>query len=123
MTTLRLNDMERLERQGWDSLCNATGGDFYAQLMTDDGLMILVNGAAMDRDAVVASLSDAPSWDSYDITDMQLIDLGPEAAAVVYRAPARRGEEPPFRALMSSTYRIIDGEPRLALYQQTAATD
>ena len=42
-----------LESRGWDSLCDGTGADFYGQLMTDDGVMVLGNGAAMDRDEVL----------------------------------------------------------------------
>lgn len=40
----------------------------------------------------------------------------------VYRARAVRGNDQPFVALMTSTYRMIEGEPRLALYQQTTVT-
>lgn len=43
-------------------------------------------------------------------------------AALVYRARAVRGDSEPFVALMSSTYRMISGVPRLAPYQQTTIT-
>lgn len=122
MTNLRHDVLVDLERQGWESLCEGTGGDFYGDLMTEDGVMILVNGVIMGRDAVVASLSDAPTWDSYEIRDPQVIPLGEDASALVYRAVATRGGGLPFEALMSSSYVLIDGRPRLALYQQTTAT-
>ena len=38
------------------------------------------------------------------------------------RATARRGDAPPFEALMSSTYALVDGAPRLTVYQQTTVT-
>lgn len=45
---------------------------------------------------------------------------GDDTAARVYRAQATRaGDEQPFEALMSSTYRRVDGRLRLTLYQQT----
>jgi hypothetical protein len=38
-----------LERAGWDSLCNATGSEFYGAIMLPDALMVLANGMVMDR--------------------------------------------------------------------------
>ena len=112
-----------LERQGWDSLSRSMGGDFYGRLMTPDAVMLLVNGMVLDRDTIASSLNDSPPWDSFELTEERLVELGEGAAAVVYRASASRdGQTKPFVALMSSVYRMIDDEPRLALYQQTTIT-
>ncbi len=112
-----------LERHGWDSLCSSTGAQFYGDLMTDDGIMVLANGEVMDRDAVVASLEHAPPWQSYDIEDVRLVDAGAEAAAIVYVGTGyREGDQPAFVGLMSSVYVRQDGRWRLALYQQTSAS-
>ena len=122
MDKLTLNALLDLERAGWDSLCNRTGAAFYGELMAEDGLMVLVNGFVMDRDAVVLSLNEAPGWDTYKITDARLVAAGDGAAAIVYKAEATRGDEEPFEAVMSSTYTLVDGQPRLVLYQQTTTT-
>lgn len=122
MDSLTLDALLEVERAGWKSLCNRTGGAFYGDLMTDHGLMVLVNGFVMDRDAVIASLNDAPGWDSYEITDPRLVPAGGQTAALIYKAKASRGDEEPFKAVMSSTYVLGDGQPRLALYQQTTTT-
>ena len=112
-----------LERRGWDSLCDGTGAQFYGDLMTDDAIMVLANGAVMDRDAVVASLEHAPPWQSYDIEDVRLVDAGAETAALSYVGTGRRdGDEPAFVGVMSSVYVRQDGRWRLALYQQTPAS-
>ncbi len=109
-----------LERRGWNSLCDSSGATFYGDLMTEDALMVLANGAVMDRDAVVASLSDAPPWRTYDIEDVRLVDAGVETAALVYRGTGYRdGEEPAFVGMMSSVYLRRGGTWRLSLYQQT----
>lgn len=108
-----------LERAGWDELCSSSGGGFYGDLMLPEGLMVLVNGAVLGRDAVVASLDEAPAWDRYELSDERLVPVGSAAAALVYRAEAHRGDEDPFEALMVSTYVLVDGSPRLALFQQT----
>lgn len=120
MPDLTIDGLLPLERQGWDALCRGAGGAFYGALMTPSALMVLVDGSVLDRDAVVASLDGAPPWDSYDLRDVRRVGLGDDAAALVYRAPAVRGDDPPFVALMASTYVVVDGEPRLVLYQQTA---
>ncbi|SKC80536.1 DUF4440 domain-containing protein [Krasilnikoviella flava] len=122
MVDLTLDRLLDLERQGWDALCRSTGGAHYGDLMTRVALMVLVDGSVLDRDAVVASLDGAPPWDSYELHDVRRVGLGEGAAALVYRARAVRGDEAPFVALMASTYVVVDGEPRLALYQQTTAT-
>jgi len=117
---LSLDDLLGLEREGWDALCRSDGAAFYSALMTDDGLMVLVNGGVLDRAQVAASLDGAPPWERYDLDDARLVALGADAAALVYRAHAERSGRLPFHALMTSVYRLVDGAPRLAIYQQTA---
>ncbi len=120
MDGLDLTRLIDLERQGWDSLCRSMGGDFYGQLMAPDSVMVLVNGMVLDRDTIASSLNGSPPWASYELTEERLVAVGSDAAALVYKATASRdGQAEPFVALMSSVYRMIDGEPRLALYQQT----
>jgi hypothetical protein len=113
-------DLLRLENAGWMSLCDGSGGEFYGDLLTEDGLMVLADGAVYDRDAVVAALADAPAWSAYEISDEQFVPLGSDAAAFVYRARAFRASGgPAFDAAISSVYVHDDGRWRLALFQQT----
>lgn len=116
--TLR-QELEALERAGWDALCRGTGAAFYGDLMTGDGVMVLAHGQAMGRDAVVDSLAHAPARDRYELTDLTVVRAGPEAATLVYRATAQRAGAPPFTALMTSTYARRDGRWRLTVYTQT----
>lgn len=122
MPDLSLETLLNLEHRGWVSLCEQKGADFYGDLMTEDGVQILVNGYVMTRDEVVAVLNQAPAWDSYELSDSRVIPLGDDAAALVYRATAQRGADVPFEAIMTSVYRVVDGDVKLALYQQTTAT-
>lgn len=114
-----IDDLRELEHRGWRSLCDGTGGDFYGDLMTGDGVMILAHGLALTREEVVASLAAAPRWESYEIEDARVIPLSDVAAALVYTGHGHRAGDPPFVALMSSTYVRRDGRWRLAIYQQT----
>lgn len=123
MSAITAEELISLERKGWDALCASRGGAFYGEIMTADSVMILVNGAVLDRDAVVASLDAAPPWASYSIVHERFVSLGSDAAALTYRARAHRPGEEAFTALMTSVYRVVDGQLRLALYQQTAAHD
>ena len=113
-----------LERRGWDSLCDRTGGEFYGGLMTEDAVMVLANGMTLDRESVVGSLRHAPPWSSYEISDARVVRTGADSAALVYVGRAtREGAEQPFVAAMASVYRLLDGEWRLSLYQQTPVPD
>lgn len=123
MTRISLDDLLPLEREGWDALCRSRGGRFYGGLMTQEAVMILVNGMVLDRAAIAASLDDAPPWSSYALEDARLVPTGADSAALVYRATASRsGDAEPFVALMSSHYRLLEGRLRMTLYQQTTST-
>lgn len=123
MDALTLETLLALERRGWDALCASAGGTFYGELMTEEAVMILVNGMVLDRDTVARTLNDSPPWASYAITDARLLPIGPDTAALLYTATAEReGQVEPFVALMASHYCIVGGEPKLALYQQTTIT-
>lgn len=122
-STLDLDSLLALERRGWDSLCRSEGGDFYGDIMTPEGVMILVNGAILDRSTVTSTLNDSAAWSSYSLEDARLIPTGDTGATLIYRASAMRdGDSVPFVALMSSHYILLEGAPRLAVYQQTTIT-
>ena len=116
-------DLEELlewERRGWESLCEGRGAEFYGDLMSDDGVMVLANGAVMDRDQVRRSLADAPEWDTFRIEEPRVAKVGDDSAVLIYRGIATRDSTPePFEALMTSVYARSGGEVRLVSYQQT----
>lgn len=115
-----LDELLDLELQGWRSLCDSTGADFYGRIMTRDGVMVLAHGQIFDRQTVIDSLNEAPPWRTFDIADARLIELSDNHAILVYTGRAYREEdEPAFTALMSSVYTRHEGDWRLALYQQT----
>ncbi|GAY14970.1 nuclear transport factor 2 family protein [Mycobacterium sp. shizuoka-1] len=116
-----LDELLAIERAGWQALCESTGDRFYRDVMTDDAVMVLANGAVMDRAAVTAALGQSPPWRSFELSDPRVVAAGADAAALVYVCTADRdGVDKPFVGAMSSVYRRQDGRWRLALYQQTA---
>ena len=115
-----IEELLQIERRGWQSLCDGSGDKFYGELMTATAVMVLANGAVMNRDDVIRSLADAPTWDEYRIEDPRLIEAGADTGILVYRGiAARRSDPEPFAAVMTSTYVRTVGGLRLAAYQQT----
>ncbi|AOS63957.1 nuclear transport factor 2 family protein [Actinoalloteichus hymeniacidonis] len=115
-----LSELLRLEHAGWESLCAGTGADFYGKLMTSDAVMVLAHGFVLDREAVLASLNDAPPWQTYSISDERLVEVAEDTAILVYTGRASRDDDQPeFHALMSTVYTRRDGRLRIAHYQQT----
>ena len=113
-----------LEHAGWRSLCDGTGDEFYGGLMTDDALMVLANGMVMDRQTVVDALAESPPWRTYAIEDVRLIAVDTDTAILVYTGIAYRdGDAPAFTGAMASVYHRVDGDWKLALYQQTQRPD
>jgi hypothetical protein len=116
-----LDDLLELERAGWDALTTSAGGAFYADAMTEDGIMVLVNGAAIGRDDVVRTLDASEPWARYDVTDAAAVPLTDDVAVLYYRVTALRDpEDPAFAGLLASTYVRRDGAWKLAFHQQTA---
>jgi hypothetical protein len=119
-----LDELITLERAGWQSLCDGTGAEFYGSIMSDDALMVLANGAIMDRAAVCGSLAQASPWARYEIADAQLVSVGANAAALVYFGTGYRdGADHPFMGAMSAVYRRNGPGWALVLYQQTSIVD
>ena len=58
-------ELLELEHRGWRSLCSSTGADFYGEIMTEDGVMVLSHGFVLSRPQVIESLNDAPPWSGY----------------------------------------------------------
>lgn len=123
MTKLSLNTLLDLEKQGWESLTKSKGADFYGKIMTKEAVMILVNGMVLDYDTIAASLNDSEPWDAYEINQPKLLPISADTATLIYSATASREQDAEaFQALMASTYTLVDGEIKLALYQQTTIT-
>ena len=118
MTT---DELLELEHAGWRSLCDGTGDRFYGEMMADGAVMVLANGMVMDRAMVRESLGQSPTWERYEISDVRLIAISDDTAALVYTGTGYRdGADEPFVAAMSSVYHRTPAGWKLALYQQSA---
>ena len=80
------------EHAGWKAILEGRGGEHYQRSMTRDALMV-VEGAVLGRDEILAAFRSAPPWDSYELHEPAVIRLGDRAGILVYRAVARRGDD------------------------------
>lgn len=110
-----------LERAGWDALSTsgAAATAFYDWVLAAEVLMLLPGGMVLDdRATVVASMGGGDPWTGYELHDERVVQLGPDAAIVAYRATAHRRDDA-YDALFASTYARHDGTWQLAAHQQT----
>ncbi|CAJ1508040.1 nuclear transport factor 2 family protein [[Mycobacterium] burgundiense] len=114
------NELLEFEHAGWKSLCDGSGDAFYGNMMTDAAVMVLANGAVLDRDAVTAALGQSPPWARYEISEVRLIEIAPDTAALVYTGTGWRDDTEPFVGAMSSVYHRGPDGWKLMLYQQSA---
>ena len=111
-------ELEALERRGWEALSGPDGAAFYANLMADDGVMVFP-GMTLDRTRTLRAIAAERPWSSFELTDLRVIEGGPDSAFVVYRAVAQRPGESTYRARMSTAYARREDRWRLVLHQQT----
>lgn len=124
MTSPVLDELLKIERAGWDSLCESSGADFYGEVMLPDAVMVLANGMVMDRNTVVSALAQSPPWRAYELSGVHLVTADDDNAALVYQATAYRDDdEPAFVGAMSSVYHRSPDGWKLVLYQQTRKPD
>jgi ketosteroid isomerase-like protein len=95
-------------------------GATYRRVLTEDALVV-VPGMVLDTEACVRAMDASPGWDTVSFTDPHLVPVGDGAAAVVYTFDGVRSGTR-YRAVLTSTYVLRDGVPRLALHQQTPVT-
>ncbi|WP_308797522.1 nuclear transport factor 2 family protein [Agromyces silvae] len=107
------------EHTGWRAILAGRGGEHYARAMTRDALMV-IEGAVLGRDDMIAAFRSAPPWDEYELHEPAVIRLGEHAGVLVYRAVAKRGDDVA-NLRMSTTYLYDDGAWHVAAHQQTAA--
>ena len=111
------DELESLERDGWEALSGPNGAMFYAEVMHDDGLMVFP-GLTMDKRAALEAIREARPWASFELTDVRVARVG-DAGLVSYKAVGERTGQPPYQAVMSSVYVRDESGWRLLLHQQS----
>jgi hypothetical protein len=95
-------------------------GNAYREHLIDDAVVV-VPGAAIDKEQTAFAIDATPGWDEFEITEQRVVPLTDDTALLTYRWSSRRGDET-YDALMSSVYvKQPDDTWKLALHQQTPA--
>lgn len=111
------NELLALERGFWKAAGDAS---FYNEHFHDDGLMLLPHlPHPLDKAAVLASVAGASAWTDVVMDDIAVAEPSPFVAILAYRAQARRNDDAPYRALVSSTYLAEGTTWRMLGHQQT----
>ena len=106
-----------LEEGFWRAAGNS---DAYAANVAGDAVHVFPGwGIVADLDRVLASVDSVEPWETFTIDDLQVVQLGTDAAALVYTTRAKRAGQDPYVAALTSVYRRTDDGWELALHQQT----
>ena len=112
-----LDDLLALEEGFW----NAAGSrDAYAAHLADDAIHVFPGwGVTTDNERVLGVVDSVEPWETFSIDDPHLVELGADAAALVYTATAQRAGQNEYVAAMTSVYRRTDDGWQLVIHQQT----
>ncbi len=114
-----MRELWDVEQAGWEALSGGDPRSHYDRVLSENAVMIVPN-MVLDRTAALDSWQGVPPWDAYQLTNREVLELGPDTAALIYHATAHRaGQHPPYHAVMTSVYVHRSDGWRLALHQQT----
>ena len=115
--TLSSDEIEALERQGWEALSSPNAARFYEEVMADDGLMVFPS-LVMDKQAALRAIHQAEPWSTFELSDVR-VTASQGVRLIIYRAVAQRSGQPQYQAVMSSVYVRRGDDWKLLLHQQT----
>jgi hypothetical protein len=110
-----------LEQQGWQALSTTAENaiEFYSRVLDHTAVMLLPGGMILnERAAIMNSMAGQP-WSSFELQDMQVLQLTQDTAIVAYGVTAQRENAPSYSALISSVYARRQDGWKLAFHQQT----
>lgn len=108
------DDLLKIERSFW------TGGpEAYEKNADAQCLVVFTEMARVMRRDDIARTAEKGRWKDVEITPKGLAELSDDSAVVTYECAARRKDDKPYHALVSSAY-VRRGEAwKLAFHQQT----
>ena len=115
--SLAADELERLERRGWEALSGPNGARFYDEVMAEDGLMVFP-GLVMDKRAALDVIRQAAPWSTFELSDVH-VTATHWVGLINYRAVGERSGQSQYEAVMSSVYVRRGDEWKLLLHQQS----
>jgi hypothetical protein len=105
-----------LEERLWQAVGDR---DQYERELASDAVHVFPSFGIVEREAALGGVEGARPWTSFTIADARVVPLGEHAAALVYTTCAQRGDEPAYRAAITSVYRRDAERWQLVVHQQT----
>ena len=117
------NDPLCLEYDGWNALSTSPerAKEFYVSVLSDDAQILLPGGMHLHGNNQILETMSGPPWDSFKISEEQLVDLSSSVKSVTYKVSAERAGSGEYHALICSTYAFRGGKWKLVIHQQTPA--
>lgn len=94
------------------------GADYYNQHITENAVFVFP-GMRLEKEDGVAAADAAPRWDSLDITETELVELSEKIVILTYHAAGQREGKKPYTGNITTVYRLVGEEPKMAFHQQT----
>lgn len=110
--------LQEIEEASWQSLVDGTGRAHFKALVSDDVVVLGPGFGVASREAALDQLS-GDTWAWFRVRAPQVVEISDDVAAITYRVLARRDFDAEHQAVVSSTYRVIDGSWRLVLRHET----
>ena len=112
-----LQELLDLEEHFWRA---AGSRDAYTVNLAADAVHVFPGwGVTTDTERVLEAVEAVEPWTTFSINDPTVVDIGGEAAALVYTARARRAGQDEYVAAMTSVYRRRGSGWVLVIHQQT----
>jgi hypothetical protein len=107
-----------IEQAGWQALVDGTGRSHFRQVVDDHVVVLGPRFGVVTGEAAIDQLS-GDTWSWFRLRAPQVVAITDEVATIAYRVIVRRDFDAEHQAVVSSTYRLVDGRWRLAVHQQT----
>lgn len=93
--------------------------DLYADNIAADAVHVFPGWGVSDPEPVLEAVADVAPWERFEIQEPRLVELGKDAAALVYTARAKRAGQGEYVAAMTTVYRRDGDTWKLVIHQQT----
>lgn len=107
-----------METAGWQALVDGGGRAWFRGVIDDPVVVIGAGFGVVTGEAALDRLAD-DTWSWFRIRAPQVSTITDDVAVLTYRVIARRDFDTEHQAVVSSTYRRVDDQWRLAVRHQT----
>ena len=117
------SNLVELEEKGWTALSSGVeeSRKFYESILSNQAVMLFPGGLYMNGKAEILKSLAAQPWKSFQIENLEVVSLSENSAVVIYKVTAQREGTEPYKALISSTYALVNGDWKLFVHHQTLA--